>query len=137
MIYKYDVFICVCLGPVFDVLLLQNIIDWFWLWLCWYWSTDTFQSLYMALSKVSEMDNTMTKSKRTTELIIIHKTLHRKLKLEQLKPRGKLVCSGRENSSCSTCGTCRVTLVTNPMISHEWGIRTLTFEKCAIGTGSF
>jgi hypothetical protein len=41
----------------------------------------------MALSKVSEMDNTMTKSKRTTELIIIHKALHRKLKLEQLKPR--------------------------------------------------
>ena len=30
------------------------------------------------------------------------------------------MCSGRESSSCSTSGTRRVTLVTNPMISHEW-----------------
>jgi hypothetical protein len=53
--------------------------------------------------------------KFTKRQTLIYKTLHRKLKLEQLKPRGKLVCSGRESSSCSTCGTCRVTLVTNPM----------------------
>jgi hypothetical protein len=30
--------------------------------------------------------------------------------------------SGRVNSSCSTCGTRRVTLVTIPVISHEWGL---------------
>jgi hypothetical protein len=29
--------------------------------------------------------------------------------------------SGRVSSSCSTCGTRRVTLVTIPVISHEWG----------------
>ena len=29
--------------------------------------------------------------------------------------------SGRVNSSCSTSGICRVTLVTNPMICHERG----------------
>jgi len=30
-------------------------------------------------------------------------------------------CSGRISSSCSTCGTRRVTLVTNPVVYHEWG----------------
>jgi hypothetical protein len=36
-----------------------------------------------------------------------------------LKIMGELRCSGRESSSCSTNGTSRVNLVTNPMISHE------------------
>ena len=29
------------------------------------------------------------------------------------------MCSGRVNSSCSTCGTRRATLVKNPEVSHE------------------
>ena len=33
---------------------------------------------------------------------------------------GVLRCSGRVSSSLSTSGTRRVTLVTNPMISHEY-----------------
>ena len=36
-----------------------------------------------------------------------------------LKSVGERRCSGRISSSCSTCGTCRVTLVTNPVIIHE------------------
>jgi hypothetical protein len=36
------------------------------------------------------------------------------------KTRGELMCSGRVRSSFSTSGTRRVTLVTNPVISHEW-----------------
>ena len=35
------------------------------------------------------------------------------------KTSGELVRSGRESSSCSTSGTRRVTLVTNPVISYE------------------
>ena len=31
------------------------------------------------------------------------------------------MCSGRLISSCFTCGTRRVTPVTNPMINHDWG----------------
>jgi hypothetical protein len=31
----------------------------------------------------------------------------------------ELMCSGRVGSSCSTSGTRRVTLVTNPVVSHE------------------
>ena len=38
-----------------------------------------------------------------------------------LKTGGELRCSGRVCSSCSTSGTCHVTLITNPVISHEWG----------------
>ena len=61
-------------------------------------------------------DNTM--AKRTT---MIYKTLHRKLKIwatwTQLKTGGKLRCSRRVSSSCSTRGTRHVTLVTNLVIS--------------------
>ena len=38
-----------------------------------------------------------------------------------LKTGGELRCSGRVSSSCSTSGTHRVSLVTNPVISCEWG----------------
>jgi hypothetical protein len=38
-----------------------------------------------------------------------------------LKTGGELRCSGRVNISCSTSGTRRVNLVTNPVISREWG----------------
>ena len=31
------------------------------------------------------------------------------------------MCSGKVSSSCSTSGSRRVNLVTNPVISHEWG----------------
>ena len=38
-----------------------------------------------------------------------------------LRIEGELMCSGRVNSSCSTSDTRPVNLVTNPVISHEWG----------------
>jgi hypothetical protein len=38
-----------------------------------------------------------------------------------LKSLGELRCSGRVSSSCSTNGTRCVNLVTNPVISREWG----------------
>ena len=38
-----------------------------------------------------------------------------------LKSGGELRCSTRVSSSCSTSGTRRVNLVTNPVISREWG----------------
>ena len=36
-----------------------------------------------------------------------------------LKPGGELRCSGRVSSSCSTSGTRRVNLVTNPVINRK------------------
>jgi hypothetical protein len=35
-----------------------------------------------------------------------------------VKIGGELMCSGRVSSSCSTSGTCRINLVTNPVISE-------------------
>ena len=37
------------------------------------------------------------------------------------KNGGELRCSVRVSSSCSNSGTRRVTLLTNPVISHKWG----------------
>jgi hypothetical protein len=39
-----------------------------------------------------------------------------------LKTGDELTCSGSVSSSCSTRGSCRVNLITNPVISHEWGM---------------
>ena len=36
-----------------------------------------------------------------------------------LKTDAELGCSGSVSSSCCVRGTCHVTLVTNPVISHE------------------
>jgi hypothetical protein len=47
-----------------------------------------------------------------------HKTKDR-VTQTTLKTGGELMCSGRISSSCSTSGTRRVNLVTNPVISHE------------------
>jgi hypothetical protein len=52
--------------------------------------------------------------------IYTHKTKDRVTR-NQLKTGGELMCSGRVSSSCSTGGTRRVNLVTNPVKSHEWG----------------
>jgi hypothetical protein len=37
------------------------------------------------------------------------------------KTGSELGCSGRVGSSYSTSGTCCVTIITNPVIGHEWG----------------
>ena len=50
----------------------------------------------------------------------MHKTKDRVTRT-LLKTGGERRCSRRVSSSCSTIGTRRVNLVTNPVISHEWG----------------
>jgi len=49
-----------------------------------------------------------------------HKTKDRVTRT-QLKTGCELRCPRKVYSSCSTSGTRRVNLVTNPVISHEWG----------------
>ena len=49
-----------------------------------------------------------------------HKTKDRVTRTT-LKTGGELRCFGRVSSSCSISGTRRVNLVTNPVISREWG----------------
>jgi hypothetical protein len=48
-----------------------------------------------------------------------------------LKTEGELRCSERVISPCSNSGTRRVNLVTNPVISHEWGVLYVCFvDRC-------
>ena len=69
-------------------------------------------------------DNTMAKEKvqkdkqRSTKHT--YKTKDRVTRTP-LKTGDELRCSGRVSSSCSTSGTRRANLVTNPVISREWG----------------
>ena len=70
------------------------------------------------------IDNTMAKKKvqkdkqRSTKHT--YKTKDR-VTWTPLKTGGELRFSGRVSSSCSTSGTRRVNLVTNSVISREWG----------------
>ena len=52
---------------------------------------------------------------------MVHKTLHKKLKIEQVEPHQKTGYPGSLNSSCSTNNTHGVTLVSNPVISYDGG----------------
>ena len=61
-------------------------------------------------------ENLQKERKRSTKHT--HKTEDRVTRTP-LKTGGELKCSGRVNSSCSTSDTCRINLVTNPVISHE------------------
>ena len=54
-----------------------------------------------------------------------------------LKTRSELRCCGRVSSSCSTSDTRRVNLVTNPVISHEWGKDREVFTTSGIYPWSF
>jgi hypothetical protein len=64
---------------------------------------------------------------------MIYKTLQRKLKMEQYD----LGCSGTISSSCSTIGTRRITLVTNPVVIHEWGYGLIVITINRTYTWSF
>ena len=63
------------------------------------------------------------KDKRTNNDLQKHayKTKNWVTRTHTTKNRGERRCSGRVSSSCSTSGTRRVNLVTNPVISREWG----------------
>jgi hypothetical protein len=67
-------------------------------------------------------DNTMAKKKvqkdKQRSIKHTYKTKDRVTRTP-VKTGGELRCSGRVGSSCSTSGTRRVNLVTNPVISRE------------------
>jgi hypothetical protein len=54
-------------------------------------------------------------------LAIVSSVLLKIEKHEPIKTRGELRCPGRVSKSCSTSDSRRVNLVTNPVISYEWG----------------
>ena len=77
-------------------------------------------------------DNTMAKRKKDKQRSTKHiYTTKDRVTRTQLKPGGELRCSGRVSSSFSTCGEWYdINLVTNPVISREWGkCRGVNFIK--------
>ena len=81
---------------------------------------DTKGAIRIRISKKNGQHNGQKKKyKRTNnDLQNIYKTKDRVTRTP-LKIGGELRCSGKVSSSCSTSGTRRVNLVTNPEISHE------------------
>ena len=77
-------------------------------------------------------DNTITNWKRTKGQTTIHKATQWKLKIEWHEPHSETV-----SSSCSISGTHRVTLVTIPIISHEWGRHIKVFATSGTYPWSF
>ena len=57
-------------------------------------------------------DNTLVKGN--------YKTLQGKLKIEQHEPGGYLTCTGSENISCYTSGTCRITVIFEIMYAEAF-----------------
>ena len=81
---------------------------------------DTNQNLWIAEEQITQCtkENVQIDKQRSTKHT--HKTKDQVTRTP-LKTGGEFRCSGKVSSSCSTSGTRRVNLVTNPVISREWG----------------
>jgi hypothetical protein len=83
---------------------------------------DTKGKIRIRKSKRNRRYNVQKKKYKRTNNDL--QNIHKKLKIEkheQLKTWGELRCSRKVGSSCSTSDSRRVNLVTNPVISYEWG----------------
>ena len=70
---------------------------------------------------------------------ILEKRIPPQVTRTPMKSGVELRCSGRVDRSCSTSGTRRVNLATNPVISHEQGkdrevFSTIGTYPCSFGT---
>jgi hypothetical protein len=84
-----------------------------------FWGQEDFEDTKGVIRNRKSKDEQKNRKKTNNDLQnITHKTKDRVTRTK-LKTVNELRCSGRVSSSCSTSGTHRVTLVTNPVISHE------------------
>ena len=99
---------------------------------------DTKGVIRFSKSKEVRQHNGQKKDKRTNNNLqsTTHKTKDRETQTP-LKTGSELMCSGRVSSYCSTSGTRRVTLFTNPMISHERGKDCKVFTTSGTSPWSF
>jgi hypothetical protein len=85
----------------------------------WKYQTNN-QNPYIEEEQTTQWPKEKAKKDKQRSTKHTHKTKYRVTRTP-LKTGGELRCSGRVSSSCSTNGTHRVYLVTNSVISHEWG----------------
>jgi hypothetical protein len=82
---------------------------------------DTKGAIKICISKKNRQHNGQKKKyERTNNDLQNTKKTTDRVTRTPLKTGGELRCFGKVSSSCSTSGTCRINLVTNPVISHEW-----------------
>jgi hypothetical protein len=79
---------------------------------------DTKGLIRIRISKNNRQHNDQKKKDKQRSTKHTHKTKDQATRT-QLKTGGAIRCSGRVGSSCSTSGTRRVNLVTNPVTSRE------------------
>jgi hypothetical protein len=79
-----------------------------------------YQNPHIEVGKTTQWPKETGQKDQQRSTNITHKTKDRVTRTP-LKTWGELSCSGRLSSSCSTSGTRRVNLVTNPVINNEWG----------------
>ena len=98
---------------------------------------DTKRVIRIHKSKKNRQPNGQKKKEKKNDLQnITHKTKDRETRTT-LKTRCELRCSGRVGSYCSTSGARRVTIVTNPVISHEWGKNYLCLWEVILSFTNF
>ena len=85
------------------------------------------------IAKRRRTDNTMAKRTNNDIQNIIQKAKDRETRT-LLKTGGELRWLLKVSSSCSTCDTCCVTLITNPVISHKWGNYQIVITGTINGT---
>ena len=78
------------------------------------------ESVYIEEEQTTQCPKEKVQKEKQRSTKYTHKTKDRVTRTP-LKSGSELRCSGRVSNSCSTSGTRRVILVTNPVISHEWG----------------
>ena len=78
------------------------------------------QNPYIDEEQTTQWPKEKVQKDKQRSTIHTHKTKDRAARTP-LKTGGELMCSRRVISSCSISGTCRVNLIRNPVISHEWG----------------
>jgi hypothetical protein len=97
---------------------------------------DTKGVLRIHKSKKDRQHNSQKKKDKQRPTKHTHKAKDRVTRIP-LKTGGDLRCSGRIKKSCSTSGTHCVNLVTNPVISHEWGKDREVFTTSGTYPSSF
>jgi hypothetical protein len=75
------------------------------------------QNLYIKEEQTTQQPKEKVQKDKQWSTKHTHKTKDR-VSWTSLKTDGELGCSGRVRNSCSTSGTCRVNLATNPVINH-------------------
>jgi hypothetical protein len=99
-----------------------------------FWYDEIWKKKFEGVIRICKSKDSQKDKPQSTKHI--HKTKDRVTRTSR-KTGGKFRCSRRVCSSCSTSGTRRVNLVTNPVVSHAWGNDREVFTTSGTYSWSF